>query len=137
MIWPAPRSTTARSKSFALIEPAGSGLSALQRNTFAPSPANSCSAPSPSTTASTARRRVHRPDAAPPRNVEIWMWLGGPTAKGRLDSGAGVVGVHVHRVAVGAVAGDRHRVTEFSEPLAQRVEALVGAADLVHHLVVR
>src|SRR3984957_12509301 len=128
MIWPAPVSTTARSKSFALIEPAGSGLSALQRSTCAPSPANSCSARAPPRPPPGSRATAQR------RDLDV---AGRAHGEGRLDSGAGVVGVHVHRVAVGAVAGDRHRVTEFSEPLAQRVEALVGAADLVHHLVVR
>ena len=60
----------------------GSVASASGRRTWAPSPANSSAAPSPSTTASTARSRVQPPGAcaAPPASEVIWIRLGVPTA---------------------------------------------------------
>ena len=88
------------------------------------------------TTPAAGRIRTRRPgergDLNPARGAE---------RQGRLDGTAGVVGVHVHRVATAAVGGggrDRDRVAELVEALAQVLDPVgFAAAQQVHHLETR
>ena len=56
----------------------------------------------------------------------------------RFDRGTGVVGVHVHRVAVGRRGGDGHRFAQLLQPIPQHVRRRgIAAIQQVHHLELR